>query len=101
MRNDSDPKFEKKIFKIGRTAAYSIGGAIGCWFLNLIYPYPEDARHIAAVLGAMAWVLLGYGALMLGLILLNKRLAPLVNLVMIAIVIPSAVLYILMAHWPH
>lgn len=98
---DPEQRFERKIFKIGRSAAYALGGAIGCWFLSLVYPHPENAQHITNVLGGLAWLLLGYGAFMFAVILFKKRLAPLMNLLFIGFVIPSGVLYIFVNNWPH
>lgn len=100
MWGDPEERKRKKLYRIGKSAAYSVGGGLGVWILSSVYPYPPEAERMAGVFGQIGWVLLLYGITMLAVIVVRQDWAPKINLLMIGIVIPSWLFYIFLNSWP-
>lgn len=100
MFGDPEEKREKKIRKIMRNAAFAVGGGVGLWLLNALYPYEKEAENMARLFGSIAGVLIAYGLVMVGVVMVKRKLAIPVNLFMIWIVLPTVVLMLFMKEWP-
>ncbi|MCC7304706.1 MAG: hypothetical protein IT558_00435 [Alphaproteobacteria bacterium] len=100
MWGDPEQRQEKKLFRIGRRAAYAVGAGVGAWFLKYLYPRPEEADHIAAMLGPLGWVLIIYAVIIMAFIILKKELAPMIDMIMMWLVVPALLFYIFMNNPP-
>ncbi len=103
MWGDPDERREKKIYKIGKSAAYSIGGGIALKIFALLYPKPDNAKAeaIANMFGGpVSWLLIIYGIIMLAVIVTRRNAAPPLNLLFLLFVIPACLLYIFVNNWP-
>lgn len=89
----------KKIRRIGRSGAYGLGGGIGLWFMNSIYPYEEGAEKMAELFGYIAMVLLFYGVVTLASIIFKRKLVTKINMLMVWFIIPTAVIMIFSKFW--
>jgi hypothetical protein len=101
FNRDPEARAEKKLYRMGKNGAYAIGGAIGCWFLKFLYPHPEGSERITLILGPLGWLLLAYGITILGIIVVKKELALMINLLFIGGIIPGGLIYIFITYWPH
>ena len=100
MWDDPEKRQEKRLFRIGKNAAYAIGGGLGSWFMGLVYPHTEEGNRIAAMFGPLGWLLIIYGVIMLAFLVLKKNFAPAANFLFIAFVIPAGLFYIFVTNWP-
>jgi hypothetical protein len=94
-----EAKKQRKISRIGKSAAYSIGGGLGIWALKLFYPHPEGSERITAVFGLIGWILILYGVIMLTIIMLRPNLTRKANMLFIWFVIPACLYYIFVNNW--
>ena len=99
MFGDPDERFEKKIYKIGKSAAYSLGGGIALWGMMWLYPHPEGSERVTNALGPIGWLLVIYGIVMLTLIIVRKNAVPMVNFLFMALIIPACLIYIFVNNW--
>lgn len=95
-RDDSE---ERRIYKIGKGAAYAIGGGLGMWGMKLFYPHPEGSDRLTSVLGSAGWVLIIYGIIMLTVIVARQRWTVPVYRVLFWLVIPACLYYIFVNNW--
>lgn len=89
----------RKIRQIARSGAYALGGGIGLWFMNALYPYEKSAEKIASLFGWVATLLVGYGIITLSCVLFKKNLAIPVSLLMMWIVLPTTLFLIFEKFW--
>ena len=94
--DDPEEKLNKKLRKIGRTAAYSIGGAIGLFLVKALFPKEEGHEKITGMMGDIVLVLIVYGAVLLLALILKKKLAPIIAMLMTWIIVPSWLTYLFM-----
>lgn len=95
--DDPEEKLNKKLRKIGRTAAYALGGAIGLWVIGAIFPKEDGMDKIIDIMGDIALMLVVYGIVLLAGVVFKKKLAPIINMVMTWIVVPTWIAYLFMA----
>lgn len=101
MWGDPEQRLQKKVNKTGRRAGWTVGLGIGCWFLAYLYPHEgEKAEIIANIFGQLGWLLLFQGTLIIALLVINKKWALRVNMLMVWFVIPTCVFYIFVNNWP-
>lgn len=99
MLTDPEERRARKIRRIARSGAYAFGGGIGLWFMNTLYPYEESAKKIATLFGWIGALLIGYGIITLSSLIFKKNLAIPINLLMVWIILPVALLYIFGKLW--
>ncbi len=99
MLTNPEERRTRKIRRIARSGAYALGGGIGLWFMNALYPYEESAEKIAALFGWVSVLLIGYGMTSLACVQFKKNLAIPVNLLMVWIILPTALFYIFEKFW--
>ena len=92
--DDPEEKLNKKLRKIGRSAAYALGGAIGLFIIKAFFPKEEGQEKITDIMGDIVLVLFVYGAILLLALIFKKKRAPLVASLMTWLVIPSWLVYI-------
>ena len=93
-----EEKLNKKIRKIGRNAAYSIGGAIGIFLIATFYPKEEGSQKIVEIMKDFSLVMFVYAITLLAVIIFQKKRAPLVNMAMTWFIIPSWIVYLVLQH---
>lgn len=99
MWGDTEDKEEKKLYRIGKGAAYSIGGGLGVWGMKLFYPHPDGSERLTAVLGPIGWILILYGITILTVIVMHKNMTLTVNRILFWLVIPACLYYIFVNNW--
>lgn len=98
MRRPKDEK-KKKIGKIARNGAYALGGGLGLWFMNALYPYEESAARTAQIFAHLAIILIIYGLLILATVLFRRNWAGRVNLLLNGLALPAALLFVFSKFW--
>lgn len=96
----NDDREQRKIYRIGKSAAYSIGGGLAIWLMALFYPQPEGSEHISRAFVSVSWLLIAYGIIMLTTIVMRQNAAPKLNLLFILFVLPACLYYIFLKNWP-
>lgn len=86
--DDPEEKQKKKLRKCAKNAAYAVGGGLGLWFLQAVWPEKEGAEIITEVFGGLGWCLLVYGVTVLATIMLRREWALTVNALMTWLVVP-------------
>ncbi len=94
--DDPEEKLNKKLRKIGRTAAYAIGGAIGLGVIGAIFPKEDSLEKITDIMGDITLMLIVYGLILLASIIFKKKLAPIINIIMTWIIVPAWIAYLFM-----
>ena len=87
--DDPEEKLNKKLRKIGRSAAYALGGAIGLWLVSAFFPKEEGHEKITTIMNDIALMLTIYGLVLLLGIILKKKHAPIINIIMTWIIAPA------------
>lgn len=96
--DDPEEKFNKKLRKIGRNAAYAIGVSIGIFIIAVLYPKEEGSENIASIMADFSLVLFIHGGVLLvGLIFARKR-ALLIAALMLWLITPSWILYLVLQY---
>ncbi len=96
---DPEAKRNKKINKVARNGAYALGVGVGLWFMNALYPYEKEAENIASLFGYIALVLLVYGLISLATVMFKRNIAIPVNMLMVWLVLPTAIIMIFSKFW--
>jgi len=99
--DDPEEKLNKKIRKIGRNAAYGIGGAVGIFLIAALYPKEEGSENIVKIMNDFSLVLFVYAATLLLAIILKKKYAPIINMLMTWFIIPGWIVSLVMQHANH
>lgn len=94
--DDPEEKLNKKIRKVGRSAAYAIGGGLGLFIIKVLFPKEEGHEKITDMIGDIVTVLIVYGAVLLLSVIFKKKLAPLVASIMTWLIVPSWLIYLFM-----
>jgi len=77
--DDPEEKLNKKIRKIGRNAAYGIGGSIGIFLIATLYPKEEGSEYIVKIMNDFALVMFVYAATLLAALIFQRKRSPLIN----------------------
>ena len=93
---DPEEKFNKKIRKIGRNAAYAFGGSTGLWLLAAFYPKEEGSEKITHIISNISLILFIYGTILIAAIITKKKLAPAIYLFVTWIIMPIWIGYLFM-----
>ena len=98
--DDPEEKLNKKLRKIGRNAAYGIGGAIGIFLIATLYPKEEGAetQTMIEVMNDFSLVMFVYAAILLGGLIFQRKRAPLINMLMTWFIIPSWIVVLVLEH---
>ncbi len=99
MFEDPEARRNKKINKVARNGAYAVGGGVGLLFMNALYPYDPSAEKIASLFGYVSLLLIGYGALTLACVMFRRNLAIPLNIFMVWLVLPAALVMIFSKFW--
>lgn len=99
MWDDPEQRLNKKVRRVARNGAFSIGGGVGLFFMGMLYPHEDGANHIARLFNNLALVMILYGVVMLATVMFKRRLVPPMNLVMTWLVLPTLVLFLFSRHW--
>lgn len=94
--DDPEEKLNKKLRKIGRNAAYGIGGGIGLLLIKMFFPKEDGHEKITDIMGDLILMLFVYGAVLLLAIIFKKKLAPLIAMLMTWVIVPSWLAYLFM-----
>ena len=94
--DDPEEKLNKKLRKIGRSASYAMGGAIGLWIIKLFFPKESGHDKITNIIGDIIPVLFVYGAVLLAALIFKKKLAPIISSTMTWLIVPGWLAYIFM-----
>ena len=95
--DDPEERLNKKIRKIGRTGAYALGGSIGLWLVSLFFPKEEGHEKITDMMSDIALLLSVYGIILFIGIIFKRKRAPIINLLMTWIIIPTWIAYLFMS----
>ncbi|MFK7839470.1 MAG: hypothetical protein AB8B83_03990 [Bdellovibrionales bacterium] len=96
--DDPEEKLNKKIRKIARNAAYSIGAAIGIFLIAAIYPKEDGSETISKVMNEFSTVMAVYAAILLGSIILKKKYAPIISTLMTWVIMPTWIGYLVLQY---
>ncbi|MGB4057916.1 MAG: hypothetical protein WBK77_07515 [Alphaproteobacteria bacterium] len=99
MFEDPEQRQNRKIRKIARNGAFALGGGVGLWFMNALYPYEKEAENMASLFGYVAMLLIAYGIIVLPCIIFKRKLAVPVNALMVWLVLPALLFMIFSKFW--
>jgi hypothetical protein len=86
--DDPEEKLKKKQRKCAKNASYAVGGALGLFGLQALWPEKEGAEVITDMFGGLAVCLLVYGLSVLIVMALRRDMALKVNALMTWLVVP-------------
>jgi hypothetical protein len=99
QQEEPSARLKRKLYRIGKSAAYSVGGGIAMYGIAIFYPRPEEAERVSRVFMALGTLLTTYGIIMLATLMLRQTLATKLNFLFLMFVIPAWLFYIFKANF--
>jgi hypothetical protein len=95
---EEDDRLRGKLFRIGRSAAFAVGGGLGLWFVGFLFPESsERADRLRSLVPLLSGWAIVYGVTVLASLLIRPKAAPAINAGLVWIVTPGILLYGLMS----